>query len=128
MEKYFRGRIALAGDAAHATTPHHGAGAGFCVEDAAVLSELLGDARVQDPAHVTAVFEAYDAARRPRANWLVQSSRRMCELYQRRAAGIDPANMAADEHEMRDRYKIIWDYDLEGAIREAKEHLGKLLG
>ena len=38
---WYRGRIVLIGDAAHATTPHLAAGAMMAVEDALVLSELL---------------------------------------------------------------------------------------
>ncbi|MCS6948135.1 MAG: FAD-dependent oxidoreductase [Steroidobacteraceae bacterium] len=39
---WYRGRIVLLGDAAHATTPHLGQGAAQAVEDAVVLGELLG--------------------------------------------------------------------------------------
>ncbi|KAI8183532.1 FAD-dependent monooxygenase azaH [Colletotrichum sp. SAR 10_86] len=35
---FSRGRICLIGDAAHASTPHQGAGAGLCIEDAATLA------------------------------------------------------------------------------------------
>ncbi|MHC8306116.1 FAD-dependent oxidoreductase [Pseudomonas sp. PB3P13] len=40
-EPWYRGRILLIGDAAHATTPHLGQGAGMAIEDAIVLSEEL---------------------------------------------------------------------------------------
>jgi salicylate hydroxylase len=39
---YYHGNICLLGDSAHATTPHQGAGAGQCLEDALILSRLLG--------------------------------------------------------------------------------------
>lgn len=43
-EPWFKGRVILIGDAAHATTPHLGQGAGMAIEDAIVLSEeLRGD-------------------------------------------------------------------------------------
>lgn len=38
---WYRGRVALIGDAAHAGTPHLGQGAGMAIEDAVVLSEEL---------------------------------------------------------------------------------------
>ena len=38
---WYRGRVLLIGDAAHATTPHMAYGAGLAVEDAVVLSELV---------------------------------------------------------------------------------------
>lgn len=38
---WYRGRVLLIGDAAHATTPHLASGAGIAIEDAVVLGELL---------------------------------------------------------------------------------------
>ena len=38
---WYRGRVLLIGDAAHATTPHLGQGAAQAVEDGVVLGELL---------------------------------------------------------------------------------------
>ena len=47
-EPWYRGRVLLIGDAAHATTPHLGQGAGMAIEDAIVLSEeLTTDAGVE---------------------------------------------------------------------------------
>jgi 2-polyprenyl-6-methoxyphenol hydroxylase-like FAD-dependent oxidoreductase len=40
-EPWFKGRIILIGDAAHATTPHAAYGCGLAVEDAIVLAEEL---------------------------------------------------------------------------------------
>ena len=40
-EPWYQGRIVIIGDAAHATTPHLGQGAGMAIEDAVVLSEEL---------------------------------------------------------------------------------------
>jgi 2-polyprenyl-6-methoxyphenol hydroxylase-like FAD-dependent oxidoreductase len=42
-EPWFKGRVLLIGDAAHATTPHLGQGAGMAIEDALVLSMELAD-------------------------------------------------------------------------------------
>ena len=41
---WHRGRVALLGDAAHATTPHLASGAGIAVEDAIVLADTLAGA------------------------------------------------------------------------------------
>lgn len=40
-EPWYQGRVLLIGDAAHATTPHLGQGAGMAIEDAVVLGEEL---------------------------------------------------------------------------------------
>lgn len=48
-ELWFKGRVLLIGDAAHATTPHLGQGAGMAIEDALVLSmELAGEGTMED--------------------------------------------------------------------------------
>ncbi|KAK8090376.1 hypothetical protein PG997_005337 [Apiospora hydei] len=125
VPKFNKGRIVLCGDAAHATTPHHGAGAGFCVEDSAVLSELLTDSQVTKPDQLAAVFEAFDAVRRPRGHWLVQSSRRMVELYQGRAKDVDSNDVDAMRKEMEERFSTVWGYDLKKAIQEGKENMHK---
>jgi len=41
---YTKGRIDIVGDAAHGAASHHGAGAGFGIEDAAVPSTLMAGA------------------------------------------------------------------------------------
>lgn len=42
---FIQGRVCLAGDAAHASSPHHGAGAGIGVEDALAICTILEQAR-----------------------------------------------------------------------------------
>jgi 2-polyprenyl-6-methoxyphenol hydroxylase-like FAD-dependent oxidoreductase len=42
-EPWYRGRIAIAGDAAHTSTPHLAQGAAMAVEDAVTLASALGD-------------------------------------------------------------------------------------
>lgn len=81
--------MCLVGDAAHATAPHHGAGAGFCIEDAAVLAHILSDPRVSDARTVEAALATYDASRRERGSWLVQSSRRIGNTYEWLTPGIE---------------------------------------
>jgi salicylate hydroxylase len=70
---YARGPVCIIGDAAHATTPWQGAGAGQAFEDVMVLSALLRE--VSAPAHLEAAFKAYDAVRRPRGQQVIDSSR-----------------------------------------------------
>lgn len=41
-QPWYRGRVLLIGDAAHAPTPHLGMGAGLAFEDAVVLGDVLG--------------------------------------------------------------------------------------
>ncbi|EYT83101.1 FAD-dependent oxidoreductase [Streptomyces sp. Tu 6176] len=64
------GRVVLAGDAAHASTPHLAQGAAMAVEDAVVLAHAL-DAQ----ADVPGALKAWEERRRPRAMWVQALSR-----------------------------------------------------
>ncbi|KAH8784883.1 hypothetical protein F5883DRAFT_624626 [Diaporthe sp. PMI_573] len=94
---YASGGVCIAGDAAHATSPHHGAGAGMGIEDALALAtvlELAGDKAVETVQQgsdgsrrerstvVAAALAAYDAVRRERTQWLVRSSREVSKTYE----------------------------------------------
>jgi 2-polyprenyl-6-methoxyphenol hydroxylase-like FAD-dependent oxidoreductase len=68
-EPWYRGRVLLIGDAAHATTPHLGQGAGMAIEDAIVLSEELtagGDVEQQ--------LQRFMARRFERCKYISESS------------------------------------------------------
>ncbi|QUC17490.1 uncharacterized protein UV8b_01731 [Ustilaginoidea virens] len=114
-----RGGVCLVGDAAHATSPHHGAGAGFCIEDAAVLAHLLSDKRVADHVALRVALQAYSEARRERASWLVQSSRHMGNMYEWLAPGIQ--GLAEVEEEIKCRNGVIADVDVAGMCGAARE-------
>jgi len=107
---YAKGRVCLLGDAAHASTPHLGAGAGMAFEDAAVLSRLLGQAdRLED---VDGKLEQYDRARRPRTQELVRLSRLNVKTY----AFLDE-EVGADLNKLQQvqkaRYFWVWDGNFE---------------
>ncbi|EXJ88728.1 salicylate hydroxylase [Capronia coronata CBS 617.96] len=123
---FYKGRISISGDAAHATSPHHGAGAGLCIEDSAILAELLADERVQTPKDIEAVFATYNAERKERGQWLVQSSRWVGDCYEWRAPGIG-RDFAKIEHEINTRNAIIANVDLEEMCVQAKQALSKRL-
>lgn len=126
LSTYYKGRICLVGDAAHATSPHHGAGAGFCIEDAAFLASLLADPQVTESNHLETVFAVYDKHRRERTQWLVRSSRRAGNLYQFLTKDIG-LEVAATEKELAERLSHIWNYNLEDALREATKDLHRRL-
>ncbi|GBD47270.1 FAD-dependent monooxygenase [Methylopila sp. Yamaguchi] len=68
-----RGRVALIGDAAHATLPSLGQGAAFAIEDAATLARVI-DEGGPDP------LAAYETARIMRAMRLPEASRRQVAI------------------------------------------------
>jgi salicylate hydroxylase len=127
LPTYNRGRILLAGDAAHASTPHHGAGAGFGLEDCAVLASLLESPEVKSPAQLESVFAVFDATRRKRCQWLIDSSRVAGDLYEWRTQGFGrDADRIKDELEKRTQK--VWGFDVRAATQRAREDLKQRLG
>ncbi|KAI1411052.1 mannitol 1-phosphate dehydrogenase [Hypoxylon sp. FL1857] len=107
-------RICLLGDAAHATTPHQGAGAGMCIEDCFTLSRLIGEAK--DATDLDNVFRAYDEIRRPRTQKLVRTSKEAGMLYEFELEGDD---LEAIERNFKSRMSWIWDVDLQQDLEKA---------
>jgi 2-polyprenyl-6-methoxyphenol hydroxylase-like FAD-dependent oxidoreductase len=82
---WYRGRVVLLGDAAHATSPHVGQGAAMAIEDAVVLAEELA---TDDP--VDQALARWNARRQPRARSIYDISRQIQELEL--AHDMGPAN------------------------------------
>ncbi|KAK3704137.1 hypothetical protein LTR37_013977 [Vermiconidia calcicola] len=123
---FHKGRVCISGDAAHATSPHHGAGAGFCIEDSAMMAELLAHEQVTSREHLEAVFATFDAERRERTQWLVQSSRRLGNCYEWRADGVG-ADFGKIEAEINERNGIIANIDMAKMCADAKQRLSTRL-
>lgn len=123
---FTQGRICLVGDAAHATSPHHGAGAGFCIEDAAVLASILSAENVTSYKAVETALDVYDSARRERGAWLVQSSRHIGNTYEWLVPGIED-DLAKVEAEIKHRNSIIADADVQKMCDDARKELEKRL-
>lgn len=68
-EPWHRGRVVLIGDAAHATTPHLGQGAGMAIEDVLVLAEELERGGLLER-----VFAGYMERRLPRCRYIAETS------------------------------------------------------
>ena len=123
---FYKGRICISGDAAHATSPHHGAGAGFCIEDSAILAELLKEDAVRSHSHLEAVFATFDQIRRERCQWLVQSSRHIGNCYEWRGKGVG-RDFKKIEREINERLDIISGIDLAEACDQARQVLRRKL-
>ncbi|RYP78139.1 hypothetical protein DL770_006929 [Monosporascus sp. CRB-9-2] len=165
---YARGRICVAGDAAHASSPHLGSGAGFGIEDALALAALLAeldgallpnnnnngtckddtasvgtgagigihgakkgkedgesgrsgtdDSNSNTASLCSAALQAYNDVRYARTVWLPGASREACALFQWQdagGAGRDPGRFG---EEISRKFGRIWDYDVDGMVREA---------
>ncbi|VUC32117.1 unnamed protein product [Clonostachys rosea] len=124
---FYQGRVCISGDAAHATSPHHGAGAGFCIEDSAVLAALLSHEAINSPADLELAFAVFDECRRERGQWLVESSRFIGDCYEWRAEGVGN-DFAKIENEINRRNSIIADVDVAVMCQQARDTLSRKCG
>ena len=79
LEQWSYGRVTLVGDAAHATTPNLGRGAGEAVEDAVVLARRIAESGDD----VAEALRSYEAERRGAAAAVQRRSRRIGEFSSR---------------------------------------------
>ncbi|KXJ96078.1 hypothetical protein Micbo1qcDRAFT_187712 [Microdochium bolleyi] len=122
---YHKGRVAIIGDCAHASSPHQAAGAGQGLEDAVILSHLL--ALVKTPEHLGAAFRAYDAIRRPRAQKVVNTSYEAGVIYtwQHPEIGDNMDRIVANANQ---RLHWIWQHDIKGDMVKAEEQFYAAIG
>lgn len=133
--------VCLAGDAAHAAGPHLGAGAGFGIEDALVLAELIQAVRDGDDgvveaggggggggdersvsARLAAAFEVYSDVRYERTQWLVKHTRDAVDLFQWRDRDL---SRSPDDfgREITWRFHEIWHHDTDKMVEDARQKL-----
>ena len=82
---WHKGRVALLGDAIHATTPHLGQGAGMAIEDAIVLADELEKAS----GNPGIAFAAYRERRFERCRYIVEASRAIGDGQLGKGAPVD---------------------------------------
>lgn len=71
---WYRNRVVLIGDAAHATTPHLGQGAGMAIEDSLVLAETL-----KEENSIEKALSAFQQRRIERCRYIVEKSVAICK-------------------------------------------------
>jgi salicylate hydroxylase len=122
---FYDGRTCIVGDAAHATTPWQGAGAGQAIEDAMILGHLLSHITSKD--QVNAAFEAYDIVRRPRCQQVIDSSRGTGLIFcgQNSEIGLDPAKLRSL---VPPRWGFIMALDMEAHKQDALNKMKEILG
>ncbi len=76
LARWTRGRLALLGDAADATTPNLGQGAAQALEDAAALVRAVA----ATPADLPGALRDYETTRKARAELVVRRSRAVVRL------------------------------------------------
>jgi salicylate hydroxylase len=124
LNRISKGNVTLLGDAAHATSPHQGSGAGMAIEDALVLGHVLGLASCQG--EFGKAFASYESTRLERCMKVVESSRECGEIYQFLHDEIHD-NLSQVDKNLLTRYNWIWDIDLETHVRAAEiNYLGQM--
>lgn len=113
---YTKGRVCLLGDAAHATTPHQGAGAGMCIEDSYIMANLIKD--VKNVNELQRAFSAFDQVRRGRTQKNVRTSQEAGTMYDFELYGDDLDKI---EESYTNRMGWIWNIDLQEQLRDAKK-------
>lgn len=122
---YHKGRIVLIGDAAHATTPFQGQGAGQAIEDALTLKTLL--ANVKNKSDIRPAFRAFDLARRARTQAVVTTSRRSGNIVGMIQEGIG-SDLEKMKRELDTCYEWLWNRDLEDQNKQALKLMGEAIG
>ena len=100
LDEWYRGRVVLLGDAAHAGPPHMGEGGCMAMEDALVLADVLRKAD-----SVKSALEAYVRRRRPRAGWVQEQSRAAAQAWVLPPAVRNAALRERGDQMFRDRYR-----------------------
>lgn len=101
MDVWSKDRIVLMGDAAHPMLPYLGQGAAMAIEDAWYLAQAV--ANYDD--YATA-FAAFQRARKPRTDWVLQESRAAGERF---ATQTPSAETYADDKAMST--KVMFGFD-----------------
>lgn len=119
--------LLIMGDSAHGCGPHQGAGAGQVLEDAHILSNLLGACRSK--ADLLAAFHGYETVRMPRTRFVQIYGRLQGELLD-----LQTPHVGSDLEKLKtvidDPIRKIWNCDLvaesEKAQAAMKRELDKL--
>lgn len=98
LKAWSRGRITLAGDAAHATSPYAAYGAGMSIGDGYFLGKLLAGVDLHDTAAVTAALTEYDRIRIPHTTMQVQQAYILGKVFHHAPAVLRPLRDAVMDH------------------------------
>ncbi|EFQ95926.1 hypothetical protein CFE70_009142 [Pyrenophora teres f. teres 0-1] len=122
---YYRDRVVLMGDSAHASLPFQAAGAAQGLEDALILSAMLGELSTGSQsisslnAQIRAAFDAYDSVRRPRAQKQLDRAAEVGEMifFRDQEQGSDMGKIL---HRLQNAwFDWLWFPDIQGDVDTA---------
>lgn len=88
---WFRGRVALIGDAVHATTPHLASGAGMAIEDGIVLA-----AEVQSQSTLQTALQRFMVRRFDRCRLVVENSVKLGNIEMHRGSHLEHTRLMSE--------------------------------
>ncbi|KAH8651266.1 hypothetical protein BX600DRAFT_403406 [Xylariales sp. PMI_506] len=126
---YYRGRVALLGDSAHASLPFQAAGAAQGLEDALVLSNVLAElanlpeVSVSQTQSIQIGLAAYDSVRRPRAQKQLEQASEVGRMifFQHEEAGADMDKILP--RLQQGRFNWLWFHDMNDDVQLALERM-----
>ncbi|KAI1102429.1 FAD/NAD(P)-binding domain-containing protein [Jackrogersella minutella] len=122
---YVTQNICLIGDSAHSILPFQGASVSIAIEEALILSTLLG--RLPSKAAIPAALRAYDHVSRPRAEQATYSSIETGLLVTGRMPGIGLDAGLLQQH-MRHKFEFLLDVDIDTHRATANMIMDQILG
>lgn len=90
LKSWSRGRITIAGDAAHATSPYAAYGAGMSIGDGYTIAQELTGVDLTDTPAVTAALQRYDARRIAHTTSQVQQAYVLGRVFHHAPAALRP--------------------------------------
>lgn len=96
------------------------------IEDCAVLSELLSDGSITTRQDINTALAVFDEVRRPRGQWLVQSSQHIGNCYEWITEGVGH-DFKKIEHEINTRNGIIANVNVKELCDQARSLLKERL-
>ncbi|KAI2470689.1 FAD/NAD(P)-binding domain-containing protein [Annulohypoxylon bovei var. microspora] len=122
---YVTKNICLIGDSAQSMPPFQGASIGIAIEEALILTTLLG--RLPSKAAIPAALQAYDQVCRPRAERAARSSAETGLLVTGRAPGVGLNADLLQQHMMH-KFDFLLDVDNDTHTATANMIMDQLLG
>ncbi len=98
LKQWSKGRITLAGDAAHATSPYAAYGAGMSISDGYFLGQRLADVDLNDTSTVRAALLAYETPRIPHTTMQVQQAYALGQIFHHAPAPLRPVRDFVLDH------------------------------
>src|ERR1700722_6005870 len=98
LKQWSKGRVTLAGDAAHPTSPYAAYGAGMSIEDGYFLGVALRGVDLTDPAAVRRALDAYEGPRKPHTAKQVQMAWMLGKGFHHTPAPLRPVRDLFFDH------------------------------